>query len=98
MCPGLPSHRESSHSLGLEAAAPHHSNAAIASGAADNSEAAWLRQQIAQLQAQQAQHEEEVEQLRQEHTAQLAAVQAQAVSKMKELIEKVWTIASLNAW
>ena len=46
-------------------------------------------QHAEQLQAQQAQHEQEMDDLRQQHAAQLAAVQAQAVTKMKELIEKV---------
>ena len=49
-------------------------------------EASRLQQQ---LQSVEAAHAAEMKQMREEHAAQLAAVQAQAVAKMKELIEKV---------
>ena len=66
-----------------------HDKTALRSNSAISAEVATLRQQVEQLQAQQAQHEEEVEQMQQQHAAQMAAIQAQAVTKMKELIEKV---------
>lgn len=45
-----------------------------------------LRQQLQQIEAQ---HEAEMRRLSGEHEAHVAAIQAQAVAKMKELIEKV---------
>lgn len=66
-----------------------HDNTALRSNSASSAEVATLRQQVEQLQAQQAQHQAEVEQMQQQHAAQMAAIQAQAVTKMKELIQKV---------
>lgn len=53
-----------------------------------------LRQQ---LQQREAQHEEELKKLNAEHKAHVAAVQAQAVAKMKELIEKVNSSCTMHA-
>lgn len=55
-------------------------------------EAQQLRQQ---LQQRQAQYEAEMERMNEEHAAHVAGIQAQAVAKMKELIEKVNPIAEL---
>ena len=56
-------------------------------------EAEQLRQQLQQVEAQ---HEAEVRRLNVEHEAHVAAVQAQAVAKMKELIEKVKAACGLS--
>ena len=61
-------------------------------GPSHDNEVTALRQQLVQLQAHHAKHDEEIEQLKQEHTAQVAAVQTQAINKMKELIDKVGLI------
>lgn len=55
-------------------------------GAEQQGEVEQLRQKLQYLEAQ---HEEEVKQIHADHAALVAAIQAQAVSKMKELIEKV---------
>ena len=55
-------------------------------------EAQQLRQQ---LQQRQAQYEAEMERMNEEHAAHVAGIQAQAVAKMKELIEKVNPVAEL---
>ena len=78
-----------SPSPGLHAAPSSSQTLDAASAEADRG----LRQEVVQLrqqlQSQEAAHAEEMEQLEKEHAASLAAVQSQAVAKMKELIEKV---------
>lgn len=54
-------------------------------GEADG-EAQKLRRQLHHMESR---HEEELRKLNADHDARLAAIQAQAVAKMKELIEKV---------
>ena len=49
-----------------------------------------LRQQLQDLEAQ---HEVDMKQMQEDHAAHVAAIQAQAVAKMKELIEKVMLVA-----
>ncbi|KAA6428437.1 MAG: hypothetical protein FRX49_01313 [Trebouxia sp. A1-2] len=58
----------------------------VQSMAGHSVEVEQLRQQ---LQCLEAQHEAEMKQMQEDHAAHVAAVQAQAVAKMKELIEKV---------
>lgn len=58
----------------------------VRSGAEHGVEVEQLRQQLQDLEAQ---HEAEVKRMQEDHAARVAAIQAQAVSKMKELIEKV---------
>lgn len=99
-CSGAQSQREASPSTSLETSWPvaaDNGNPAAMPAASYNKDMTALRQQLAQLQAQQAQHEEEIEQLKQEHTAQVVAIQTQAVNKMKELIDKVGTVAGQDA-
>jgi len=59
-------------------------------GAGHGVEVEQLRQQLQDLEAQ---HEAEMKQMQEDHAARVAAIQAQAVAKMKELIEKVMLVA-----
>ncbi len=59
-------------------------------GAGHGIEVEQLRRQLQDLEAQ---HEIDMKQMQQDHAAQVAAIQAQAVNKMKELIEKVMLVA-----
>ena len=64
---------------------------AAAEGVSREDPGSKVQQMTQQLQRMKAQHEEEVKRMSEDHAARLAAVQAQAVGKMKELIEKVGT-------
>ena len=55
-------------------------------GAGHGAEVEQLRQQLQDLETQ---HEVDMKQMQEDHAAGVAAIQAQAVAKMKELIEKV---------
>ncbi len=59
-------------------------------GAGHGIEVEQVRQQ---LQGLEAQHEAEVKRMQEDHAAHVVAIQAQAVAKMKELIEKVMLVA-----
>lgn len=65
----------------------------VQSMAGHSVEVEQLRQQ---LQCLEAQHEAEMKQMQEDHAAHVAAVQAQAVAKMKELIEKVMLVSSCS--
>ena len=58
-------------------------------GAGHGVEVDQLRQQ---LQGLEARHEAEMKQMQEDHAAGVASIQAQAVAKMKELIEKVMLV------
>ena len=66
--------------------------ASVEAGNSLQQEVMQLRQQ---LQRQEVAHAEEMKQLEKEHAANKAAVQSQAVNKMKELIEKVCSDCTL---
>lgn len=84
-----PSGIDSLASESIPGALMQHVSSSAMSQTAVDSDGAVLRQQIQELQAQQAKHDGEIQELKQQHAAQMAALQAQAVTKMKELIEKV---------